>query len=513
MEKIENELDKINTMTLSMVGDEEIQKNMTIMYNTEVGSDEWLGAKQEISTRVNRYLYNMDAFSEFGIFTNKGTTISSLENLSKQDSEKLAELAAESKGASRIVIYRERLYFLREIREIKNFAFTNLGTMIGEIDIRKMLNECGAIYRGSGVGIELSVYVEDVCIYRGDESMKPLEVDGWQIQGSSFIVQCTTDRGWKFLIYTPYDEVYSFIRVIMLRFFFLTLFIAMMAMYVGCCLTKRITRDLDKLMCKFNAYRKGVLPSKEDVEQYIERYDEIGQLHRHFDQMVYENKQLNDENYNRMLLQKEAEYKYLQQQIQPHFIFNTLSMIIWIAYEHNDEEIATLSSALSRMLRESMYFGEKMVMVKDELRLVADYMFIQRKRYRDRMNYEMNVPEELESVLIPHMTIQPIVENAVKYALEEMLDCCTIRVWGKIEEKTAIIVVEDNGPGIDADILRKLETGESKAEGNGIGLLNIQKRIQLMFSDAYGLEFRRVGDCTQVWLKVPIECKREEQNV
>lgn len=134
-EQVENEFDKINTMTLSMLGDTGIQRNMTVLYEEERGSNEWLNAKQEMSTRIGSYLYNISAFSNFGIYTSKGTIIASLGNLNIQDRERLAELAAESKGASRIVIYQEKLYFLRQIRESKGFAFTNLGSMIGEIDI------------------------------------------------------------------------------------------------------------------------------------------------------------------------------------------------------------------------------------------------------------------------------------------------------------------------------------------------------------------------------------------
>lgn len=98
-------------------------------------------------------------------------------------------------------------------------------------------------------------------------------------------------------------------------------------------------------MKKIDAYGKGELPSLESMEDYAERRDEIGRLHRHFDRMAYEYKRLNEENYNRMLLQKENQYKQLQQQIQPHFIFNTLSLITWKAYESEGTEVAKLTNA------------------------------------------------------------------------------------------------------------------------------------------------------------------------
>lgn len=511
VEQVETEFDVLNTLSLSMLGDSGIQRNMMLLRDEEDGSEAWLTARRELASQISSYLYNVTAFDHFGVYTNGGISIGSLGKLTENDKEQLADIAVESKGVSKIMMYRERLYFLRQIRQSQDFAFTNLGVMIGEIDIQKILSECGEIYRDSGIGLDLSVYVENECIYQEEEIMEPLEEDGWQIREDKFIVQCTNDRGWKFLIYTSYDEIHSSIRVTMMRSFLLTVAIAFIALFISYCLVARLTRQLDILMDKFDDYGKGVLPSKEDMEHYKDRHDEIGRLHRHFDRMAYEYKRLNDENYNRMLLQKEAQYKQLQQQIQPHFIFNTLSLITWMAYQHKDTEIAELSNALSRMLRETMAFSGKTVTVKDELKLVEDYMLIQSKRYEGRLKFVMDIPVQIEKVMIPQMTIQPIVENAVKYALEEMLDTCVIKVWGRIEGKDAVLLVEDNGIGIDEDIIRKLDTGEVSTAGNGIGLRNIQQRIQLIFSEAYGLEFHRIEERTQVRIRVPFEAERQEE--
>ena len=101
------------------------------------------------------------------------------------------------------------------------------------------------------------------------------------------------------------------------------------------------------------------------------------------------------------------------------------------------------------------------------------------------------------------MTLQPIIENAVNYGLEDDLDICIIRVRGSVEEDRAILVVEDNGPGVEQDIIEKLVSGERQPNGNGIGLLNVQKRIELAFSEEYGLSFHRIKGHTQVWITIP----------
>jgi two-component system sensor histidine kinase YesM len=115
----------------------------------------------------------------------------------------------------------------------------------------------------------------------------------------------------------------------------------------------------------------------------------------------------------------------------------------------------------------------------------------------------MCIPEELLDVRIPQLTIQPLVENSIKYALEAMLETCNIRLFGRVEGDTAVLVVEDNGPGIDPLILEKLKAGTVEAKGHGIGLQNIHKRVQLRFSEAYGLQIRRENGKTQIQVRVP----------
>ena len=507
VEQIETEFEKMDSVTLSMIGDVGIQNNLTVLRDSAEGSTEWFAAIQALESYVGSYRYSIDYFSNFGIYPAEfiSRSIGTFGLLNKEDKSILEDTAVNSGGASQVVIYNERVYFIRQIREAKNYAFNPLGTIIGEINIQKLLDNSKKIYETGGMVLDLSVFVEDVCVYQKDEAVKPLKEDGWQIQGDNFVVQCTTGRNWKFLMYTSYDMIHDSIRVITINSFLWFAFSAIVVLLISYFLVAQITHHLDKLMSKIDAYGKGELPGYKDMEAYAERRDEIGRLHRHFDRMAYEYKQLNEENYNQMLLQKEAQYKQLQQQIQPHFIYNTLSLIAWKAYESQDTEVAKLTNALSRMMRQSLSFNETTVTVKEELKLVEDYMLIQCARYKRRLDFRIEVPIELEAVRIPQMTIQPIVENAVKYALEEMLEPCVIRIKGRREGQTAILVVEDNGFGVDENIIQKLDSGEVKAGGNGIGLRNIQKRIQLIFSEQYGLEFHRIEERTQVRIRVPYE--------
>lgn len=510
VEYVKLEFERLSIISLSVVGDNSIQENLIGLRDKSVGEIKWQEAKSDLDSSVRGYFSNVEYCSNFGIYTSDGISLGSVVEIPSATKVLLAELAQEYNGTPKIVRYGDNLYFVRQIRQRKNLTLDNLGTIIGTIDINKLFRECVRAYEKYDLNMNMTVYFDDILIYHTSQPIQMLEKDGWKIIGNELVVQRTTQDGWVYLQHTSYKEIFHTQRQIVLWTIVSNIMIALIATAISYIFIKRITHQFDKLILKFNAYGKGIMPSKEEMQYYQDRNDEIGGLHRIFDKMVFEYKEINDKNYNLMILQREAQFKQLQQQIQPHFIFNTLSHITWIAYEHKDTEIAEISNSLSRMLRNSMTFSKKTVLLSDELTLVKDYLLIQKHRFRNRICYEILVDPELEKIYIPQMTIQPIVENAIKYALEEELDTCIIRIIGKRNGEDAIFIVEDNGPGIDEDILEKLETQQVKAKGNGIGLLNIQKRLQVVFSAEYGISFKRVDGYTQVWIRIPIQKKGQE---
>lgn len=503
VEQVDTHFSQMDTLTLSMITNKYFQENLIEMNAQPMGSTPWLEARTRLSGQLSSYAYGLDLFYSFHIYLHQGESIGTHDSLAPAERDKLVRIAAESEGKPRIILVGKGVYYTRQIRALYD-AGESLGTLIARVDMLKLMRQNQAIYSDAGIGLNLSVHVGETRIYPNEEApVRPLAADGWEIQNDSFVVQCTNRHGWKFLLYSPYDEIHRSIRLTESVSLILTMGIAFLAFLCGYFLVKRSTRHLNTLLVKIDDYRNGVLPDKEDIHHYQNRNDEFGRLHRHFDRMAYDNKKLNDEAYSRMLLQKEAQYQQLQQQIQPHFIFNAMSLITWIAYEHDDTEIAELAASLSRLLRTSMSFNDKAVRVRDEIKIVEDYMLIQTKRFGSRLQYEMCIPEELLDVQIPQLTIQPLVENAIKYALEEMLEPCQIRLAGAVEGDMAVLTVEDNGPGIDTEILQKLENNEITPRGHGIGMQNIQKRIQLLFSEDYGLRITREKGKTQIQVRVP----------
>jgi Predicted signal transduction protein with a C-terminal ATPase domain len=218
---------------------------------------------------------------------------------------------------------------------------------------------------------------------------------------------------------------------------------------------------------------------------------EVVQLSQRFRRMVQEIDRLINEVYSRQLTIMEMRYRMLRQQINPHFLYNTLDTIHWKAIQSGHQQIALLVRSLSRLLRAAVNSPD-VVTVADELRFVEDYVRIQKIRFEDRLDVEIEVPAELHEVRIPHLTLQPLVENAIVHNLERFSGALRIRIAGSVRERKAYLAVADNGRGADLDRVEKVLRGEVDAGKRSIGLRNIHTRIGLTFGDTYGIQVERL---------------------
>lgn len=150
--------------------------------------------------------------------------------------------------------------------------------------------------------------------------------------------------------------------------------------------------------------------------------------------------------------------------------------------------------ALSRLLRETISAKDKINSLEHELQIVDNYITIQKIRYGDRLQYRKSVPDSLLDIRLPHLTIQPLVENSIYYALEEVIGPCLIEVSARQEEDYFIVSVKNNGSQFEPHALENMINGTSPGHGFGVGILNIQKRIQIICGNEYGLELCNEND-------------------
>ena len=243
-----------------------------------------------------------------------------------------------------------------------------------------------------------------------------------------------------------------------------------------------------------------------DLDQKIatEDRDEIGTLTNHFDSMLGDLKEHIRINYENKLMLRETELKALQAQINPHFLYNTLSMINWMALEHDAMEISDIVCALSDFYRSVLNQGKTVTTVEGELENIRAYLRIQSCMHDDSFVTEMTVEEEILKCRMIGIVLQPIVENAIDHGLDQRTEKTGARltITGRRDRDGLVFSVEDNGPGLTEEQFRRYISLDS----NSYGLKNVHNRLQIAYGTEYGLTLdTSVREGTRILVRIPEE--------
>ncbi len=213
--------------------------------------------------------------------------------------------------------------------------------------------------------------------------------------------------------------------------------------------------------------------------------DEIYQLEKNYDEMIRRIFQLMRENREEMETKRKLELDALQMQINPHFLYNTLDTVVWMAKIKKEPEIEHLVVNLARFFRLSLHKGDKFIKVEDEINILKHYLQIERIRFPDKVRVIFDVEEDMADYFVLKLVLQPIAENALKHAFPDQKGNLTIR--GYADGNDIIFEVEDDGAGFNVpdDILANKRENQF-AEG-GYGLYNVNERIKLEYGERYGL--------------------------
>ena len=220
--------------------------------------------------------------------------------------------------------------------------------------------------------------------------------------------------------------------------------------------------------------------------------DELAALNASFNQMVEKIGRLVEDIRIEQINLRVTELKLLQAQINPHFLYNTLDAIIWLAEAGQKEQVVRMVSSLSGFFRTTLSKGRDYISVQEEEAHIRSYLEIQQFRYRDILEYEIRIPEEMYSYQILKLTLQPLVENALYHGIKNKRGLGHILVTGEQREETMIFRVRDDGMGMDEERLkdvREIISGELVDQNNpsGFGLCNVDQRIRLNYGAEYGL--------------------------
>lgn len=250
----------------------------------------------------------------------------------------------------------------------------------------------------------------------------------------------------------------------------------------------------------------------------VDAQDEIGRISESFNEMCEELNAYVGRVYRAEIQRKNAQINALQTQINPHFLYNTLESIKSSAITHQDEDTAAMIAILGNLFRWSSRTGEKTIALEKELEYIQNYLRLQSYRYNEKLEVNIEAAEDVLDEQVPKLILQPLVENAIKHALDAVCRDKLIGIQAKKREDVLEITVYDNGVGIPperlAEIREALSASGDQDEFGSIGLKNVDMRLKLMYGAQYGLSINSIEACgTAVKLKVPITETGEGQVV
>ena len=223
--------------------------------------------------------------------------------------------------------------------------------------------------------------------------------------------------------------------------------------------------------------------------------------------MAYVLSYLMEQNVEEQRQKRKSELRALQAQINPHFLYNTLDSIIWMAEWGKTKEVVLMTSSLAKLLRQSISNQNELVRVEEEVEYTRSYLTIQKMRYKDKLEYDIQVSPEVLGQKIPKLVLQPLVENAIYHGIKYKEGKGIVQIEGWIGQKELILRISDDGIGMTEAQLEKIfEKRETDIRKNGVGVLNVHERIQLYYGKDYGLRFSStLGEGTVVEVRIPCE--------
>ncbi|MCR5357594.1 MAG: sensor histidine kinase [Lachnospiraceae bacterium] len=328
----------------------------------------------------------------------------------------------------------------------------------------------------------------------------------------------------QFIYYEIQDMqlVKSQMRAFYERVFAYSIIAALIIMSYVVFITYTLSSSITSPVLELSRVTERVANGDLSVRANLDAGAELGVLSQSLDRMIERINELLDQVKDEQENLRIAELELMQAQINPHFLYNTLDTIIWLAEAGDQQKVVSMVGSLSDFFRASLGQGRDIVTIGDEIKHVSSYLEIQQVRYQDILTYSIDVPEEIYLSRIPKITLQPIVENALYHGIKNKRGGGRIQITGKIESKCIYIYIEDNGIGMTGERLEQisskiyrgeksesiLDAGGNREEAEIFGLFNVNERIRLKFGSRYGIHIdSEYGKGTTVTVLLPMDYK------
>lgn len=333
-------------------------------------------------------------------------------------------------------------------------------------------------------------------------------------KGKSFVVDHNGERklytittsdltGWKVVSVTNVNDMIMDGKETKQFFMLMIIISILLSLLIAIVISTRISRPIRKLELSMKQVEMGNF----DIELDISYNHEAGRLSKSFNMMTRKIKELMQQVVEEQKALRKSEIKALQSQINPHFLYNTLDSIIWMAESNQNEEVIDMTSALAKLFRISLNKGKETVPISGEIEHVKNYLLIQKMRYRNKLDFIIDVDPEIMPCQTIKLILQPLVENAIYHGIKNKTGKGLIRILGKKVEGKILFQVIDNGVGMDSQQMKNIFSEEysKNSKGNGVGVKNVHERLQIYYGQDFGLSFESEvdhGTTVSIWLPV-----------
>jgi two-component system sensor histidine kinase YesM len=314
------------------------------------------------------------------------------------------------------------------------------------------------------------------------------------------VQQTLQHNDWKLVGVVPKSELVNHIDQFNNIFMLMVCLILLSILAFALATARIILRPLKTIMKGMASIQQGNL----NIMLDINRKDEFSTIIHSFNDMAERVKTLVGTIYRQQVHYRKAEMLSLQSKLNPHFLYNTLDMIYWRLILRDEEEIGELIVSLSSILRYSITHHNEFVTVREDMGQIECYLKLQMTRYEDKLRYAFAIPEEVMEIKVPKLIIQPLVENSLKYAFQDMKRDGSIVIRSYLDNDDLFFEVSDNGVGIPDEKLRSIHASmEALSNEAGIGIQLVHQRAKYIYGEAYGVSVEtEAGKGTSITVKI-----------
>lgn len=501
-QRLEEHFSTVEEVITQIADDADIQK--ALAQGTVSSSNIYAALYRE--TQAIRPFSTVDIYTgEKRIYTtDRGTVSKTLPS----DFGIIARLETQPEATAYVLNY-DGIYTRETSLQIGRKINVNAGYVIVTIDQSDFENILKESYNGNEGVLLLNAYWEP--IYAGGnlasganlQLFRTNRLEGRRLNetfADNLYATAVGDTGLTLVYMTPPALSEDIFRMMFMMLLIITVLVLIGSLTLSGYVSNFLAQPIQKLSDGMRALRHG------DLSAHVElpRDDELGQLADGFNKTTVRIRRNMEERVQQQKHLNETEMRMMQAQLNPHFLYNTLDTIKWVAKAHQVPEIVTLSSDLAKILRRSIS-GREFETLQEELELLESYCNIQELRFDDSFSFEVEVPEELMSCMVPKLTLQPIVENAIIHGLEGVEDGLVKVTARRVEEELEIHVL-DNGCGIEDAFIEMVKKHDGKLLSGHLGFANVDSIIRLNYGPQYGIDIARLPEGgTDVVLRLPYQ--------